>query len=581
MREKGAGFFQELPASKTNRMQGPRLASRNAPRENQGSPLASNQPLTGVMSQVSPSGSIPRLNQPKQYNNGSNPPFGIQKSLSKNLLILQPFDPAHPEFKRDLYYDYADKVNLSNGLIVSKSKQCQYLFYVSRGNNSELIKEILKKRWWWKQADTAKEAHFLWSQKIKHEKMKKIPVGNECQYREKKVFPITDTSSKELEHACLQFIQGNLKLKTHTHKFLASAEVKSILEKHARCFEPGILVSTVLANVEENRLLSLGTPESEEIQTSSVYVTGDEAPSLVSITQISYIFPVVPAPTNMIYTPGASASKPTANLNVPDSVQYAKPNQDPFGTRAASQPKSTKHSSSLDDSVQTPSVCPTRPSLHNHLQNNNLLGDKKDLFLSILSHCQSLPASRTNPDPWDILPFTILLHPDTGMSEFESVFYERQSQGLSNVWILKPAVNSNRGNGIEVCDSVPQVARFVKQHQGYVIAQIYLSEPLLYNGRKFDVRMFMLITWVNGHLKLYFFEDGYVRTATNNFSLENLEDQFIHLTNEAIQMHCDSFSKYEKGNKLTLSALEEYIRNTTKKEYLFARDTLPQMKVAS
>jgi Tubulin-tyrosine ligase family len=579
-KDKAPRFFQELSSSKTSRFKGVRLASRNAQRDHVSN--SGSIPPLGVYNQVSPPGSNPKLNPHRQAAFGVNLPFGIQKSLSKNLLILQPFDPAHPEFKRDLFYDYTDKVNLSNGIVVNKSKQCQFLYYVGRGNNSELIKELLKRRWWWKQADSSKEAHFLWSQKIKLEKMKKIPIGNGCEYREKRVFPITDTSSKELENTCLQFIQASLKMKTHTNKFLASVEVKSILEKHARCFEPGIITSTLLTNVEENRLLSLGTSDSEEIQNSTVYMPGDEQPVYVPLTYVTYLLPMVAQPSNIIYAAGLGAQKSSVAVtsSQQDVVSNPKANLDGAGVvRAGSQPKSIKNCPSLEDSSILHNVCPTRPSLHNHLQNNNLLGDKKDLFLSILSYCQSLPPSPSNPDPWDILPYTLLLHPDTGMNQFESVFYERQSQGLNNVWILKPAVNSNRGNGIEVCDTVQNVTRFVKQHQGYVIAQLYISEPLLYNGRKFDVRMFMLITWVNGNMKLYFFEDGYVRTATNNFSLENLEDQFIHLTNEAIQVHCDSFSKYEKGNKLTLSILEEYIRRTTKKEYLFTRDTLPSMKV--
>lgn len=67
------------------------------------------------------------------------------------------------------------------------------------------------------------------------------------------------------------------------------------------------------------------------------------------------------------------------------------------------------------------------------------------------------------------------------------------------------------------------------------IVQSYLSNALLYQGRKFDIRHFMMITIINGNLKAYWYSEGYLRTSSEHFSLDNLSNMYIHLTNDAIQ----------------------------------------------
>lgn len=62
-----------------------------------------------------------------------------------------------------------------------------------------------------------------------------------------------------------------------------------------------------------------------------------------------------------------------------------------------------------------------------------------------------------------------------------------------------------------------------------------MENPYLFNKRKFDIRCYVLITTVNGSLKGYWFEDGYVRTTSKEFSLKNLENKLVHLTNDAVQ----------------------------------------------
>ena len=61
--------------------------------------------------------------------------------------------------------------------------------------------------------------------------------------------------------------------------------------------------------------------------------------------------------------------------------------------------------------------------------------------------------------------------------------------------------------------------------------------PFLYQKRKFDIRCYVCLTSINGHQKGYWFQDGYIRTASKEFNMKNLNNKFIHLTNDAVQKY--------------------------------------------
>lgn len=82
------------------------------------------------------------------------------------------------------------------------------------------------------------------------------------------------------------------------------------------------------------------------------------------------------------------------------------------------------------------------------------------------------------------------------------------------------------------------------------IVQEYLDRPFLYQKRKFDIRHFMLITCINGHVKGYWYMDGYIRTTSYEYSVKNSLSS-VHLTNDAVQKNLPDYGKYEKGNKVS------------------------------
>ena len=64
-----------------------------------------------------------------------------------------------------------------------------------------------------------------------------------------------------------------------------------------------------------------------------------------------------------------------------------------------------------------------------------------------------------------------------------------------NIWLLKPS-NMNQGRGIELFRNIREAKQILSKktpHTHWVI-QKYIERPLLYQDRKFDIRVWVLVT---------------------------------------------------------------------------------------
>lgn len=122
------------------------------------------------------------------------------------------------------------------------------------------------------------------------------------------------------------------------------------------------------------------------------------------------------------------------------------------------------------------------------------------------------------------------------------------------MWIVKPGENSNRGYGITVHagkESLKkQIETRLREGRSSMIIQKYMEDCFLIEGRKFDIRCYILVTTVNGMLKGYWYEDGYIRTSSTEYSLEDVDNLMIHLTNDAVQKNHQSYGKFQDFNKV-------------------------------
>ena len=130
-------------------------------------------------------------------------------------------------------------------------------------------------------------------------------------------------------------------------------------------------------------------------------------------------------------------------------------------------------------------------------------------------------------DNYYITPDTFLL-PDEE-EEFRDYFDEiTKIEGRKSLWIVKPNASS-QGKGIYLIDDLSELRCTEEQ-----IVSKYIPNPLLINGHKFDLRIYVLVTsW--DPLRVYVFKEGLARFATENYTAQkNKKNKFIHLTNYSI-----------------------------------------------
>ena len=63
---------------------------------------------------------------------------------------------------------------------------------------------------------------------------------------------------------------------------------------------------------------------------------------------------------------------------------------------------------------------------------------------------------------------------------------------------------------------------------------------------------------MHGRMRLYWFGEGYIRTSSSDYDIEEIGDIEIHLTNDAIQKNAEDYGRYEEGNKISYTDLQRY-----------------------
>jgi hypothetical protein len=99
-----------------------------------------------------------------------------------------------------------------------------------------------------------------------------------------------------------------------------------------------------------------------------------------------------------------------------------------------------------------------------------------------------------SPPPQDFVPVTYLLPADY------SLFVEEFRRNPNAMWIMKPTARS-QGKGIFIINKLAQIKKWSMQSrwaqmplkEAYVISR-YIEDPLLIGGKKFDLRLYVLVT---------------------------------------------------------------------------------------
>ncbi|NXD13300.1 TTLL9 polyglutamylase, partial [Nothocercus nigrocapillus] len=89
------------------------------------------------------------------------------------------------------------------------------------------------------------------------------------------------------------------------------------------------------------------------------------------------------------------------------------------------------------------------------------------------------------------------------------------------------------------------------------VAQRYIENPYLIGGRKFDLRVYVLVTSYIP-LKAWLYRDGFARFSNTRFTLNSIDDHYVHLTNVAVQKTAPDYDP-EKGCKWMIQQLRQYL----------------------
>ena len=243
----------------------------------------------------------------------------------------------------------------------------------------------------------------------------------------------------------------------------------------------------------------------------------------------------------------------------------------------------------------------------NHLEYHDEITNKRNLFLTLLKYCE-----KKHYNLFTFFPFTIIFELkhktlETQLKHFEyiydkienyicgtntdlfnhkynEIFYTYQTRKLGseqriffpkthydgyNLWLIK-AINLNRGMGIKVENDLDKIEKEIieindnlkmeisnkkKRKCKCILIQKYIEKPLLYQGRKFDIRLWVLFIG-NKPDDVYIFKEGHLKATCGNYDL-NSKDIYVHLTNYSIQKYNSDFSKIEIGNEIPFKDLQK------------------------
>ncbi len=143
---------------------------------------------------------------------------------------------------------------------------------------------------------------------------------------------------------------------------------------------------------------------------------------------------------------------------------------------------------------------------------------------------------------FDFVPDTYILPDEFG--DFYAHFQKlKQHDSRKNIWIVKPA-NSSRGRGIHLVDDINDV-----NVDDLSVISRYITNPLLINGHKFDLRIYVVVTCYEP-LRVYVYKEGLARFASETYTSKiNKNNKFMHLTNYSINKKNDHFVQNENTNQ--------------------------------
>jgi len=145
--------------------------------------------------------------------------------------------------------------------------------------------------------------------------------------------------------------------------------------------------------------------------------------------------------------------------------------------------------------------------------------------------------------------------------------------GVQNVWIIK-ASNSSKGVGITLFDKLSQVADCKGSTR---VLQKYIERPLLVEGKKFDLRCWVLVTDWNP-LTIWLYDECIARFCSDPWNLSHIGNRFAHLSN--VSVNKDRYSRTDGAADQVWSsqAMAAHLAKITGRPDVWEKEVQPKIK---
>ncbi|CAD8118984.1 unnamed protein product [Paramecium sonneborni] len=463
----------------------------------------------------------------------------LQTTQQQQIIQQQNSQKDKLNQKHTSYRCFINKINFSNNQCIQspfKMDVPAYYFYVGKGNNGSLLKNLFRQRWWWQEVESLdlNKVNMVWTQLKQNSCIDCLPTFN---------MATNDTNY-------------------NNDSFIQSIE-DTIVESSDSELD-------ILVKPRSVPVLSINQLISQSIQTKKKI-------QINNLNQLKRIF---------------------NQIDLHSILNFMEENnqQDSQIIFSDCSDKLLMSIKGLQTTIHQDSK---NYKMHNHMQDNWHLGNKKALFYNMRNYFKIIKEDYTKYIP-------ITFHIQKGMTDPEYFkffdYYNKRQEEIKelerkqqleyrrdkrlkpiSLWIVKPGECTNRGNGITVCQDLLEINKILNEEQPdgrqrtYIVQQ-YIENPFLYNKRKFDIRCYMLLTSQNGIFKGYWYQEGYIRTSSKEFTTKCL-NKYIHLTNDAVQSKDEDYGKFEFGNKISFLEYQRYLDTYhPQQKFNFFTDIYPKMK---
>ena len=184
---------------------------------------------------------------------------------------------------------------------------------------------------------------------------------------------------------------------------------------------------------------------------------------------------------------------------------------------------------------------------YNHFPTCWQLGRKDNLYINYMK------MQKKFKNEFNYMPEKFLLPQDRDL--VQEKMREYNIFNIKEIYIVKPLA-STHGKGVRILTDTTTVPT-----KG--ILEKYIYNPHLINRRKYDIRIYVLVTGFRP-LKIYIYDNGIISFCANRYTTDadKLNNNYIHITNYSVNKAMDIIRKGEQEldyeTKWSLQALKGY-----------------------